>query len=157
MWRACLFDVASLREGYSAKKGQTGTLLVGARDSDFIYVSPCYQRVVRVLNHRSSPNACCTHARLMVRGTAGASKKERRSDKEGESKFPPSTRAPGIVQPSLLPAGSLGPGLLRMYKARRHACRMRLLETPGILGRGKNSDKDAIVEHEFPCTTHDSD
>jgi len=144
MWRACLFDVASLREGYSAKKGETGTLLVGARDSNFIYVSPCYQHVVRVLNHRSSPNACCTHARLMVRGTAGAFKKKRRSDKEGENEFPPITRTPRHSSAiSILSTLSLGHRLLRMYKARRRACRMRLLGTPRAFGKGRSRDEEA--------------
>jgi len=32
---------------------------------------------------------------------------------------------------------------------------MQLLETPGVLGRGRNSDKE--IKKEFPCITHDSD
>ena len=42
-----------------------------------------------------------------------------------------------------------------MYKATRRACRMRWPDTPGPLGRGRSSDKEARTE--FPVTTRDSD
>ena len=43
----------------------------------------------------------------------------------------------------MLSAGSLGPGLLRVNKASRRACRMQLLETPGAKGKGRSSVKEA--------------
>ena len=47
---------------------------------------------------------------------------------------------------SMLPAGSLGSGLLRMYKATRRACWMRWLETPKTLGKGRSDYEEAESE-----------
>jgi len=56
---------------------------------------------------------------------------------------------------SVLIAWSVGPGLLKMYKARRRACRMRLLQTLGPFGKERSSDKEA--ESKFPSATYDTD
>jgi hypothetical protein len=55
-----------------------------------------------------------------------------------------SVRASDIV--FKLPAGSLGPGLLRMYKARRCTRRKQVLEPPATYGEGRSSDKEAESE-----------
>jgi len=56
---------------------------------------------------------------------------------------------------SILSAGSLGLKLFKMYRARRRACRIRLLRTPKTFGEGRSSDKEAQIE--FPSITCDSD
>ena len=56
---------------------------------------------------------------------------------------------------SMLPAGSLKPELLRMYKARRRACQIRLVGSRGACGNGTSSDKEA--RNGFICTTCDLD
>ena len=56
---------------------------------------------------------------------------------------------------SLVSAGSLKLMLLRMYRFRRRASRMRLLGTPGGCGKARRIDKKA--RSEFLSTTRDSD
>jgi len=64
----CLFDVArdtwSLRKGYSAKKAETGTLPVGARDPDKVQPSPCYWHVAWGLGYPlcTKPRGGMSHA-----------------------------------------------------------------------------------------------
>ena len=49
---------------------------------------------------------------------------------------------------SILSAGNLGLGLLRMYRAKRRVCQMGVLETTVVFAKGWRSDKEA--RSEFP-------
>ncbi len=99
--------------------------------------------------------ACGTHAGLRRAGLQGSFGKDRSSDKEARSKFPCTARLRHCSATFILPEENLGLGLLRMYKARRPACLMRLLGTRVAFGEGRDSDKEA--RNEIPSTTCDSD
>jgi len=62
-------------------------------------------------------------------------------------KIHPHTRLRHSSGFSMLSARSLDVRLLRMYTAKRRTCRTEVVETTGVFGKGRRSDKEARSEN----------
>jgi len=118
-----------------------------ARDPDLNHASPSYQQNAWDLNTSNCREPGGVHSgydcsRLGAYGRL-------------EVSFHYCTRLTPQRLFSLVSAGSLNLVLLRMYRVRRRASRMRLLGTPGGCGKARRIDKKA--KSEFLLSTRDSD
>ena len=112
-------------------------------DSDLKHVSPYYQQEVWISGHSEIRSACGAHLGCDCSGLQGVVGRQGTVTRRLEVSFHHCTRLRPRRRLSLVSAGSLSLILLRIYKARPRASRMRLLGTPGGFRKGRRSDKEA--------------